>query len=259
MDFLKKHFEKVALAAGLLLLIASAVYLSFRLNEVNQPPAPINVKGPAAPPMDLTTYAKAIESLNSPPQWKSSGQDMFSPVKAEAPLPPPEIPTNGPPVVLLRVVREPFKLLFKAYIGEGRTFQLNFQFRPRTFFVEKVGDYVEDRFENTGYKLIKFGKKIIEVEDPQIGRKTAKDVSELTIQHEGEDPITLVLGREAQQQEPVALVQCGSGAQSFKVRRGQRFSCAGKTYIVVDMTPTQMIIVDEQTKEKHTIGPSGSN
>lgn len=259
MDFLKKHFEKVALAVGLLLLIASAIYLSLRLGEVNQPPGQINIRGEAAVPMDLTPYAKAIESLNNPPQWHDAGP-IFTPpgiIVVDNGSPPPPPPTNCLPQVL-RIVREPFKLRFFSYTGEGHNFQINFRDFRKSFFVSSVDDYIKDKFEDTGYKIIKFEKKIVEEIDPNINAPVVKDISRLTIQHEGEDPIVLVWGQQAEQKEPVAVVRWGENPQPFKVRRGQRFNCAGKTYIVVDMDSKQMIIVDEQSKEKHTIGLTGS-
>ena len=92
--------------------------------------------------------------------------------------------------------------------------------------------------------------------NPSIGATNTVDVSELTIQRPGEKQITLVLNREAQEEEPVATLRCEStvgGSADFRVRRGQQFNCGGKSYKVVDITSNGMIIIDIQTEEKRTL------
>lgn len=263
MDFLKKHFEKVVLTVALLLLIVTVVYLAFKLGETNEGTGPVRTTGEPVPPLDISTYTNAISSLGNPPQWSKIEPDLFGQ--------PPVIRSSGPtgevveglPVSVLRVAREPFKLLFKEYSWdaqkkEGYNFQINFRDFRKSFFVQSVGKPVQDDFENTGYKIVKFERKFVEFDDPQLGRKVEKDVSELSLQHEGENPILLVWGQEAEEKEPVALIQCAGGTQTRKVARGQKFVCGGKTYIVVDMNQTQMIIVDTESGKKHTIGLTGS-
>jgi sorbitol-specific phosphotransferase system component IIA len=257
MEFLKKHYEKIVLAAALLVLIGSAVMLSVMVSAAG---SALN-EGPRRPPkgetiahLSLDGYSNALVRLAEPVLWTQMPQDPFNTAAAEAPDIAVPLPPPGPeelPVQLLRVQREPFKLRFEAYSGEGRAFQLNLQFRPRTFFVEKVGDEVADRFERTGYIITRFERKTTNIVT-RVGPREL-DVSELTLQHPGEEPIVLVLGKEAVEREPVATIRCGASALTSQVRRGQRFDCEGNTYIVVDIKPTQMIIVDAQSEEKHII------
>ncbi len=160
--------------------------------------------------------------------------------------------------ILLAVVHKPFTLLFKTYSyddakGEGYNFQLNFQFRAHSFFIRAVNDSIKDRYEDTGYKVVKFEKKTKTVEDPATGIKRDTDISELTVQHPGNKPKALVLGQAGVEEEPVALVRCDPTSPNREYRRGQLIQCTGKTYKVVDMDLKQMVIVDTQTGENFTI------
>jgi hypothetical protein len=164
------------------------------------------------------------------------------------------------PVTLLSVVRKPFKLLFMAYSPDPTTggynnFQINFQFRARTFFISAVGDIIKDHYEDTGYRIVKFEKKSVTVDDPTLGRKRDKDISELTVQHEGGNPVVLVVNKESEDQEPVAQVRCSADAKVSECRRGQSFVCKGVTYKVneIDSNLKQMVIIDTKTQEQHTI------
>ena len=93
------------------------------------------------------------------------------------------------------------------------------------------------------------------VDDPSVGGKREKDVSELTVQHAGDNPVMLVYLQETEEQEPVAKVRCGSGGLDKKYRRGQQINCNGRTYKVVDIDPKQMVIVDTLTEEQRVIKP----
>jgi hypothetical protein len=191
--------------------------------------------------------------------------DPFRPLVG-AVVPSPSINSTSPspstvefPVSLLSVVRKPFKLLFMTYSPDATTggynFQINFQFRARTFFIPAVGDTIKDHYEDTGYRIATFVKKSIAVKDPSLGITRDKDVSELTVQHEGGAPVVLVLGQESEDQEPVARVHCAADGQTGDYRRGQSFTCKGVTYEVfdIDINLKQMVIVDTQTQERHII------
>jgi hypothetical protein len=262
MDFLKKHYEKIAVAAALLALIASAIWLSLKINTLNSELVEAQTtrepRHEALPSVNVQDYSNAILQLKEPPLWTNTPTDLFSPVPS-GPLAGPE-PTNTFPVILMSITREPFKLLFKAYSydsqkAEGYNFQINFQFRARTFFIRAVGDPIRDRYEDTGYRLVAFQRKFVTVDDPSVGGKREKDVSELTVQHAGENPVVLVYLQETEEQEPVAKVRCGPGGLDRKYRRGQQIICNGRTYKVVDIDLKQMVIVDVQTEEQRIIKP----
>jgi hypothetical protein len=262
MDFLKKHYEKVSLAAALIVLIASAILLSLKANTLNSElgAGPDRVsKNDLVPQLDVQSYSNAILSLKQPPLWTNAPSDLFAEVAA-VDVTNVITSTNGFQVILMSVTRKPFKLLFKAYSydaqkSDGYNFQVNFQFRSRTFFVRAAGDGVKDHYEDTGYKVAKFEKKSVAINDPSLGGKRDKDVSELTLQHEGERPVVLVILQETEEQEPVAKVRCGAAGVDREYRRGQRIDCNGRTYKVVDINPNQMIIVDVQTQEQQVIKP----
>jgi hypothetical protein len=145
----------------------------------------------------------------------------------------------------------PFNLLFMAYSGDGHNFQLNFLTRSQTFMVPEVGMEVWDRFSKTktGYIIKKFEQKTITVTEGGITKD--KDVSELTLQHEGDEPIVMVYGQIKAGREPVARISCKGSM--LLVRRDQRFDCENTTYNVVDITPKQMIIIDVKSGEKQII------
>ena len=266
MDFLKKHYEIVALATALIVLIVSAILLSFKVNALNSEleQAPHgSLRTESVSHLDGSSYSNAIAALQQPPLWTNAPSDLFSPV-AFGPLPLPgpggETSTNGLQVILMGVSRKPFKLLFKAYSydadkADGYNFQINFQFRARTFFIRASGDPIKDRYEDTGYRIVKFERKFLSVNDPALGGKREKDVSELAVQHAGENPVVLVYLQETEEQEPVAKVRCGATGVDREYRRGQRIECAGRTYKVVDIDPKQMVIVDTQTEEQHVVKP----
>src|ERR1035437_9587191 len=264
MDFLKKHYEKVTLAAALILLIVSAVLLALKVSalstELNDAPrkAP---KPQLALHIPLQVYSNAIQAVADPPLWSTNEPPRVFNRQADVALKP-TIPdatlTNTALPILLAVVHKPFTLLFKTYSYDadkavGYNFQVNFQFRALSFFVRAVDDAIKDRYEDTGYKVVKFEKKTKTVDDPSLGGKHESDVSELTVQHPGNKPKTLVLGQAGVEEEPVALVRCDVASPNREYRRGQPIQCTGKTYKVVDIDLKQMVIVDAQTGENYTI------
>ncbi|HUI07608.1 MAG TPA: hypothetical protein VL486_11465 [Verrucomicrobiae bacterium] len=265
MDFLKKHYEMIAVAVALVALTASAIMLSLKVDALNselgQTPRG-SLRSEAVPHINASSYSNAIVALEHPPLWTNAPTDPFMRVGSTqvSTAGGTEATTNGLQIVLMSITRKPFKLLFKAYSydsdkQEGYNFQINFQFRARTFFVRAAGDAIKDRYEDTGYRIVSFQRKFTMVNDPSLGGKREKDVSELTIQHEGEKPVVLVLLQETEEQEPVAKVRCGATGPEREYRRGQRIECGGKTYKVVDIDPVQMVIVDTQTEEQHVIKP----
>jgi hypothetical protein len=261
MDFLKKHYEKIGLATALLALIVSAIWLSLKVNALNSELTATQTtresKRGASLQVDMQAYSNAIVILKEPPLWTNAPTNPFGPTLDVAPV---NVETGAFPVILMSVGREPFKLLFKAYSydnqkSEGYNFQINFQFRARTFFVRAVGDPIRDRYEDTGYKLVKFERKSAKVEDKSVGGMRETDVSEVTVQHAGDNPKTLVYLQEAVEEEPVAKVRCGPAGADRKYRRGQQIICSGHTYKVVDIDLKQMVIVDVQTEEQRVIKP----
>jgi hypothetical protein len=259
MDFIKRHYEKIVLAAALLILIVSAVLLAIKVGalstEIQEGPRR-RKKSEILKPTDVAPYSNAIASLKDPALWTNDPGNMF-PVKVVATnsiQPNIEIPTNavGPKIALASITHRPFKLRFDAYSGKGENFQLNFQFRPRTFFVPAVGMEVGDRFETTGYILAKFEQKTCRDVVPGVGERDV-DCSEATLQRASEKPIILVMSKPTQEEEPIAMIVCGADPRPREVRRGLEITCEGVPYKVVDINSKQVIILDRQSGETHTI------
>ena len=91
------------------------------------------------------------------------------------------------------------------------------------------------------------------MDDPSLGVKRDKDLSELTVQHPGNAPKVLILGQEGVEEEPVARVRCDVASPTHEYRRGQPFQCGTKNYKVVDIDLKQMVIRDTQLGDQYTI------
>jgi hypothetical protein len=264
MEFLKKNFEKVALGVVLVVLLGVAGYLVYRVSHLNQegtgvPLPQSSGRGEKVSPVSLVAYSNALQALQSPPQWIKNTQPVF-PSGGESVIPTnlPPPPPSDLPFALLAIRREPFKLLFNACSydtakSEGYNFQVDFQFRPRTFFIPRVGGPVKDQYEDTGYKVTHYTHKIREEYNPTTGSTNVVDESELTVQRAGDEPAVMVLGQVGFAREPVAQIQCDNATRPSPIRRGQSFECKGVTYNVVDMSLTQMIVVEVATGKKHEI------
>src|SRR5256885_15290081 len=110
MDFIKKHYEKIALAAALLILIASAISLALKVGalstEIQEAPRRLKPKGEAVKPTGLGDYTNAIASLKEPTLWTINPSGMWGEEarKAIEDGPKPPVFTNtGPRIVLVRV------------------------------------------------------------------------------------------------------------------------------------------------------------
>jgi hypothetical protein len=268
MDFLKRHWEKILLSLVLVGVIGMGAWLAFsveRLNsEIREAPNRPPPKGEKVKPLDKTPLASAAEALQSPVLWDAIEADPFRAHQRVVEVAPGTNTQTGPveePLTLVRIERKPFKLLFKAYSWDaeketGYNFQINFQYRGRTFFVPVVGDPIRGLREDTGYVSVSFAHKVQPVFRPDLGKEMEEDQSVLTIKHDDEKPIELVLGKVGEEQEPVATLRCEvwpAPARLVEVRRGQAFECGGRGFIVVDITQKQVVIKDQKSAEKRTL------
>jgi len=260
MDFLKKHWEKVLLTVVLLALIVAAAVLVMKVeslrDELAEAPRRPRKKSEPATVVDRAPYTAAIEQLQKPFQWDGPPVAFIpADIKVETDIDTQIVKRVECEILLNRVIRVPFKMNFKAYVGDGRNFQVDLLGQGFTFFVENVGDPIRD----TGYRVARFEKKFITVLDASLNREVERDVSELTIERPGEKPKILTVGREAVEEEPIATVVCqptavsGGEPTTFRLRRGQSFACCNKTYNVVDITSRQMIIKEPESEEKRAI------
>jgi hypothetical protein len=263
MDFLKRHYEKLVLAVALLVLIGTAGYLAKKVNELGQQVqnAPLRPprKGKLVPPVSIESYQQVLVRLRKPSLWTNSPATMFP--SFQMPNVDTGMVTAPPPpkatIVLRQVVREAFRLRFDAYTWnavkrEAHAFQINSLTSRRTFFIESLGQPVPEVGESNRFVLVKFEQKTAKVAVPGMEELMEKDVSELTLQRSGGDPVVLVLGR-VSEPNPVAVVQCGTDPNLRHLRAGGQFECNSRTYKVVDIAPTQMVIEDLKNRETQAI------
>ena len=263
MDFIKKHLEKFLLAGALLVLIGVAGLLAWKVEKLSEV-VNAGLSGPARTvplkPTQTGAYSNAIAGLTKPMLWQTSPVDPFH-TEIEIVIPTSTktqvvanvkiLPTK--PFNLDRIKRVPFKYIFKSYLGQGEHFAINDG--RRTFIVAKIGDKIWSPIDkvDTGFVVVRFEKKEALVEKPGIPGKHMQDVSELTIQRGAEPLLVLPLNRAIEEREPEAVLTCAADNQNQSVRKGQAIACGGRIYNVIDITLRQVLIVDEQTKEKFTI------
>ena len=237
MDFIKKHFEKILLAATLVVLLGVALVLWRKVDALSDQVA-AGLTGPTGKtnlaPTPTADYYKTIDAIKSPANWQVSPIDPFH-TGIEIYTPPPTGPTNilkkvdlpVKPFALKTITRKPFRMIFKSYTGLGESFAISEG--KRTIFVPKVGDKIWSPIDkyDTGFIVIKFEKKESMIDVPGIG-KHLRDTSELTIQRGSEPPILLVLNRITEEREPEAVIICQIDNLDLPVRKGQHVVCGGK-------------------------------
>ena len=155
----------------------------------------------------------AIQALAEPSLWTNAEVDRsdsrtspwYSPHRQTPPaLPPRQVPGHPSQRGAQAVQAVVHGVFARNAATGGYNFQINFQFRSRTFFIPAVRDIIKDHYEDTGYRIASFERKSVVVNDPTLNIPRNKDVSELTVQHEGSAPVLLGLGQESEDQEPVA-------------------------------------------------------
>lgn len=267
MEFLRKHWEKVLMLLALLGLIAAGAVLYLKIDKLREGVAGLRGRTHAdatITPLPTDALTNSISRLNKPATWQEFPIDPFSPTPyvnitttntATNPLPPPK---DIIVITLLEIRRVRFTMNLYAYAGNGRDFQINLKSRNRTYIIKNIGDLIKDQFGDTGWVVTKFEKKFQEVPAPELGGTRKVDVSELTVEHKGDKPIILVLGKDSYYGEPVAKLQCDAGRNKVtisEVKIGQNFGCGPYIYNVVDISEREMLFVDtRKPEEKHTLG-----
>lgn len=256
MDFIKKHFEKLLLTAALLALTGVTGFLAYRVNELSKAFQQSGLFKPPTPKsstsLDINLYTNAIAGLQQPSLWQTSSVDPWGTERTQV-VQQAAIVTNKveEPFSVESVARKRFELLFTAYRGNGEEIQINFPARRHSFFGLKVGGKVADSFFDTGYTIKEFKHIERKMQVKGVGERTI-DLSELTVQAGDAPAVVLVLNKWTEREPEVRLV-CLVAAQASSLHRGDTTTCGEKTYKVVDITQTQVIIEDTQSKEKHTI------
>lgn len=279
MDFIKQFYEKLIISLVLIGLIGSAGYLTWKtMSQVlGNDSIPRVTRASGVQPLDTAMYDTLAQMLAQPPEWKSDPDRFFRTDKIPAQTPvivdgsktsTPVQPIYGPvpPLHFTRTEREWFNLRFESYTfdgakGEARNFQINFANRAKTYFVPAIGSPVGDRFENTQYIIRDFQRILTNVVTG--AGVIEEDISALTIQAPGEQPVVLVRGRLTPSEEPLAWVQCQERdaknpekivrGREQRVRRGSAIRCQTNVYYVVDIKSNEMLIVGPSESQTNIV------
>jgi len=134
---------------------------------------------------------------------------------------------------VVRIFQRDFPLIFRAAPSDER-FEIEFSSHAKQYV--DLGGFIKDPNPDwTGYKVIKYASKTRKYNDPSIGggHEFSEDVSELTVQKEGEPPRVLVRNKTAKIDTLYAKVRyllenrefdvCASGKEQAFTLQGNRY------------------------------------
>jgi len=277
MEFLKKHYEKIALAVVSLMMIATALTLASRLGLEEAELPDIKKNRSAAKPLDTNELMQISTLLKNPPAWRTNdgprpfipdvwkwnGKDLFLADE------PPPLPIVGPkdPAEELEwwAASRTFPMKFMSVaseVGTNKVFAINLP-GAGTKFV-KIGDPpIKQLIYGTmeEFIVLRYEEKKVEWFNPAIGAKAVADVSVLTLQRKSAavtKEIPLVIGKQVLESEPVARYQSSAtGEQSAELKQGSKFNYKGKTYQLLRLDTSQAILIfkDVQTQKEYKKRP----
>ncbi len=270
MDFLKRHYEKVALAIVSLLLIASALTLMGRLalGGSEDRDTDKNNRAPASP-LDTNELAQVAAQLTTPAHWAGQGPSPFIPEQWKY------LPDKGElvkadiqgPVKVMPVLDEldwhirfkTFPMEFKGIaFGEGAnaTFQINIANAGTRFvkigqvFKQLIGSTVEE------FKVLKLEAKKTQAFNRSTGRMQSVDVSLLTLLRRGTIEIPLTMGQKRLESDPAASYESRvTGERSIEVGKNAIFQYKGKRFKLLDITIRRLVIQDLESGSVHEKTP----
>ncbi len=271
MEFLKKHYEKIAVAIVSLMMIATAVILAGNLGIQNSeiPNVDKIPKGGEATPLNTNELLQITALLRNPPAWQTNdGQRPFIPDIWE---------WNGKDIyrpstyVLIEdkrvidpadelawtIAQRTFPMKFMAVVSEG-VFQINIANGGSKFV--KVGDAFKQIIfgaEET-FTVLRYNAQKIKQFDRKLGQEREVDVSTLTLQRKSAEitkEIPLVVGKTVSESEPVGRCASSVTGQTFdNLKVGSKVVYKGKQYEVLslDTYRYQVIFKDVQSKKTYT-------
>jgi hypothetical protein len=272
MEFLKKHYEKLALAIVSLMMIATALTLMNKLgfDETELPAIDKNLA--PAKPLDTNELMQVATLLKNPPAWRTNdgprpfipepwnwnGKDLFP--AGEKPR---ETVVITDPAEELDwwVASRTFPMKFMSVaseVGTNKVFAINLP-GAGTRFV-KIGDPpIRQSIYGTmeEFIVLRYEEKKAEWFDPKVGGKRIADVSELVLQRKSAGvvkEILLVIGRQVLESEPVARYQStATGETSSDLKKSSKFTYKGKAYelLRLDTNPPLLIFKDSQTRKEY--------
>lgn len=267
MEFLKKHYEKIALAIVSLVMIVTAFTLVGRMGGEEKKLPAIDKNIAPAKPLDTNELMQISALLKNPPAWGTNdgprpfipdiwvwnGKEVFRPTKE----PIRDIPTGDPADELeWWAASRTFPVKFMSVastVGTNKVFAINLP-GAGTKFV-KIGDPpIKQLIYGTmeEFVVLRYEEKKVEWFNPKVGAKQVTDVSELTLQRKSAGTvkeILLVVGKEVLESEPVARYRSNAtGEQSIELKRGSKFDYKGNKYELLRLDTSQPILIFKDVK-----------
>jgi hypothetical protein len=272
MEFLKKHYEKIALAIVSLMLMASALTLVNKLGFDGAELPDIEKDRSPAKPLDTNELMQISTLLKNPPAWRTNdgprpfipeawdwdGQNIFP--RGEKPR---EVVVTGDPADELDwwVASRAFPVKFMAVTsgtGTNAVFQINIA-GTGSRFVKKSDPPIRQSIYGVmeEFSVLRYEEKKVERFNSKIGANQVVDLSELVLQRKSSGAtkeILLVVGRQAMESDPVARYQSSvTGEGSNDLKTGAKFTYKGKVYELVrlDINLPHLIFKDVQTQKEY--------
>lgn len=276
MEFLKKHYEKIALAIVSMMMISTALILVNKLGFDGAEAPAIDKNIAPAKPLDTNELIQIATMLKNPPAWRTNdgsrpfipevwkwnGKELF--LSGEEPK---EVVVTADPADdldwLMASRTFPIKFMGVASeVGNNKVFQINIAGAGSRFV--KIGDPpVRQAIYGTmeEFSVLRYEENKKKWFNPKIGSEQEVDLSELVLQRKSGGivkEVRLPVGKQVLESEPVARYQSRvTGEQSPELKQGSKFTYKGKAYELVrlDTYQSQLIFKDSQTQKEHKRRP----
>lgn len=290
MEFLKKNYEKIALAVVSLMMIATAVILlgrlgfprserEFLVEWFQEDRAAKLMSGTnilLAASLDTNELTQVAGVLKTPPAWRTNdgprpfipnvwlwnGQDLIPPGVTPVTT---NVVTDPADDLNWWVASRTFPMKFMSVaseVGTNKVFAINLP-GAGTRFV-KIGDpSIKQSIYGTveEFIVLRYEEKKVKKFNPAVGGETVTDMSVLTLQRKSGTvvkEIPLVVGKQVLESEPVArYLSAVTGEQSADLKQGAKFNYKGKAYelLRIDTNPPLVIFKDVQTQKEYRKSP----
>jgi hypothetical protein len=275
MEFLKKHYEKIAVAVVSLMMIATALILAGQLGLKDTELPDINKIPPGleAKPLNTNDLMQIASLLKGPPAWRTNDENRpFVPDKwvwdGSNIFPQGEIPTTttiGPttdPADELEwwVAYRAFPMKFMAVVSDG-VFQINIANGGSKFV--KVNDVIRQTIFGVAetFTVLRYEVRKVKQFDASLGHEREVDLSTLTLLRKSADitkEVMLVIGKTISESDPVArCISRVANEMKDNLKKGSKFTYKGKEYGVVslDTLLPQVVFKDIQAQRDYKKRP----
>ena len=267
MEFLKKHYEKIAVAVVSLMMIVTALTLAGRLGLGNSELPDITKNPSPATPLDTNELMQVATLLKSPPAWRTNdgprpfipdvwmwdGKELFPWIEGSHDVIPPGDPAND---LDWWLANRTFPMKFMGVVSEG-VFQINIANGGSRFV--KQGDVIRQMVFGVAetFTVLRYQSQKVKKFDPSLGQEREMDLSVLTLLRKSANitkQVPLSIGKTISESEPVArCVSNETREMRDNLRKGSKFTYKGKEYEVVslDTIPPQVVFKDIQTQKEY--------